>query len=108
MKEVRTLSIKDLRDAIKRRDLTIREVAQGFLDSVESRDPSIRAFLTVNADSVLEQASSLDGRLAKRELRMGFLTGIPIAVKDNIVTKSLRTSCGSRILDGYSPLMMLR
>lgn len=103
MKEAVRWSIRQIRDAIKRRDVTVREVVQAHIERIQNSDDRLRAFLTVNADAALAQAADIDRRLQDRELRLGFLTGIPIAVKDNMVTRGVRTTCGSKILSEYVP-----
>jgi aspartyl-tRNA(Asn)/glutamyl-tRNA(Gln) amidotransferase subunit A len=103
MNQVCQLSIRQLRDAIKRKDLSIWEIADAFLGRIEETNNRLNAFVTVEPDSVLDQAKELDRRLSRRELKLGFLTGIPLAIKDNIVTRGLKTTCGSRILEEYVP-----
>lgn len=69
-------------------------MAQVYLERIRSLDPSLGAFLTVN-EGVLEEARSLDPSLP--------LAGLVVAVKDNIVTKGIPTTAGSRLLQGFVP-----
>ena len=103
MRETARWSVKQMRDAIKRREVTVRELAEGCLGRIEETEGRLHAFLTVNPERVLADADELDRQIADHSLRMGFLTGIPVAVKDNMVTRGMRTSCGSRILGDYVP-----
>lgn len=103
MSEIAQLNIRGLRDGIKRRDLSIREIAAAYLDRIEAVDPAVRAFLHVERQTCLREAEALDRRLQSGELKLGFLTGIPVGIKDNIVTRDIPTTCGSRILQGYCP-----
>lgn len=103
MKEAARWSIRQIRDAVKRRDVTVREVVQACIERIEESDDRLKAFLTVDAEEALSRAEDIDRRLQSRELKLGFLTGIPIAVKDNMVTRGLRTTCGSKILSDYVP-----
>lgn len=103
MSDVHRLSIQQLHEAIKRKDLSIKEVAQAFLNRIEQHDSQVRAFLSVDPQSVLQQAEELDRRFHSRKLDLSFLTGIPLAIKDVIVTRETRTTCGSRILENYVP-----
>lgn len=103
MRETTGWSIKQMRDAIKRRDVTVRELAEGCLERIEETDNHVHAFITVNPEQVLAEADGLDRKIADRSLKLGFLTGIPVAVKDNMVTRGVRTTCASRILGDYVP-----
>jgi aspartyl-tRNA(Asn)/glutamyl-tRNA(Gln) amidotransferase subunit A len=78
------------------------ELTQQTLESIASRDSQIRAFLSTNADAALSQAEAID---AKRRTGqpIGKLAGLPIAVKDNLCTLGLRTTCASRILENFVP-----
>jgi aspartyl-tRNA(Asn)/glutamyl-tRNA(Gln) amidotransferase subunit A len=78
------------------------EITQETLDRIQSLEPKLRSFLTVTADSALEQAKAIDAQLAAGE-ELGVLAGIPIAIKDNMCTQGVPTTCGSRILQNFVP-----
>ncbi|HBW58210.1 MAG TPA: Asp-tRNA(Asn)/Glu-tRNA(Gln) amidotransferase GatCAB subunit A, partial [Oscillatoriales bacterium UBA8482] len=59
-------------------------------------------FLRVTADQALEQARQVDAKIAAGE-QIGLLAGIPIAIKDNMCTEGIRTTCGSKILENFIP-----
>ncbi|MGW8179046.1 MAG: amidase, partial [bacterium] len=103
MTALHTFSIQQLRNAIKRREVSFREITETFLSRIEEVDTELKSFLTVDADSALTQADELDRKRFNRELGLGLLTGIPLAIKDNIITKGLRTTCASKILENYVP-----
>ena len=103
MSEINQLSIKQLHNGLKRKEFSVREVAGAFLDRISEIDGRVRAFITVKPERVLKDAEELDRKLTAGELSMGFLTGIPLALKDNIVTAGTRTTAGSRILEAYVP-----
>ncbi len=96
-------SIRELRDSITRQEVSVTEVVEGFLDRIDQQEEKVKAFLSVEAESARAQARALDEKLAQGEAQHGLLTGIPVAVKDNIVTEEIRTTCGSRILENYIP-----
>jgi aspartyl-tRNA(Asn)/glutamyl-tRNA(Gln) amidotransferase subunit A len=76
-------------------------LAESCLNEIDSRDDSLGCFLHVNPDAVRQQAASAQKRID--EGKATFLTGIPVAVKDNLSTKGLPTTCASKILEGYVP-----
>lgn len=84
----------EIRAQVARKALSPKEVAQAYLERIALLDPGIGAYLTLN-EHLLEEAEALDPALP--------LAGVLVAVKDNIVTKGLRTTAGSRLLEGFVP-----
>ncbi|MBA3369110.1 MAG: Asp-tRNA(Asn)/Glu-tRNA(Gln) amidotransferase subunit GatA [Geodermatophilaceae bacterium] len=78
------------------------EVTQAHLDRIESEDGALHAFLRVDTDGALSAAQAVDDRRAAGE-PLGPLAGVPLALKDVVVTKGLETTSGSRILVGWIP-----
>jgi len=103
MTQINQLSLKQLHNGLKRKEFSVREIAAAFLDRIKAVDGQVRAFLTLDPGRILNDAEEIDQKLRSGELGMGFLTGIPLALKDNIVTQATRTTAGSRILENYLP-----
>ncbi|OGG72572.1 glutaminyl-tRNA synthase (glutamine-hydrolyzing) subunit A [Candidatus Kaiserbacteria bacterium RIFCSPLOWO2_01_FULL_53_17] len=80
-------------------DFSARELAQAYLDVIEKKNKDINAYLEV-FDDVLEQATQADKRIASKK-NVHLLTGIPLAMKDNILIKGYRCGAASKILEGY-------
>lgn len=96
------LGVREASDLLRRGEISARELTDAVLDEIDRRDSTIRAYITVTADAARDQASSVDRRrLAGEDLSP--LAGIPIAVKDNMSTRGVRTTCASHILDQYVP-----
>lgn len=93
-----TLTIATAHEALKRGDFTAVELAQAHLDAIAARNPELNAYLEV-FDDVLEQAARADARIKAGTATV--LTGIPIAVKDNILIKGKRCTSASKILQGF-------
>ena len=78
------------------------EVTQAHLDRVTETDPAVHAFLHVDTEGALAAARAVDDRRAAGE-RLGPLAGVPLAMKDVVVTEGLPTTSGSKILEGWRP-----
>jgi aspartyl-tRNA(Asn)/glutamyl-tRNA(Gln) amidotransferase subunit A len=79
-----------------------REVAESALADVAARDGDIHAFLTVLADQALARADQIDAAVAAGQ-DPGPLAGVPVALKDNLCTRGIPTTCSSKILEGWRP-----
>jgi len=78
--------------------VSLVEIVEDYIEHIERQDKRIKAYLTYNFDPALARARQIDSRSEK-----GKLAGAVIAVKDNIVTRGLRTTCGSKILENFIP-----
>lgn len=78
------------------------EIAEAHLARIEAVDGRVGAFLTVTKEEALAQAAALDEKRTAGE-PLGALAGVPVAVKDNICTKDVRTTCASKILYNFKP-----
>jgi len=89
--------------AIKEKKLSVPEAVSAYIDVIEKNDKQINAFLTVSKESALKQAQEVQSLIDKGEAR-SILAGVPVALKDNISTKDIETTCASKILGGYKPV----
>jgi aspartyl-tRNA(Asn)/glutamyl-tRNA(Gln) amidotransferase subunit A len=99
---VPSLTISSIREGLARKDFTATELAKAALSFAQKENPATNAYLTFSPERALAAAAKVDARIAKDEYA-GSLAGVPVAIKDVIVTKGLRTTCGSRILERYIP-----
>jgi aspartyl-tRNA(Asn)/glutamyl-tRNA(Gln) amidotransferase subunit A len=97
-----TLSAGQLRDLLLRGETSSVEVVSAFLDRIAAIDGRVRAFLHVDREAALRQASDIDRRRAAGD-RVGPLAGLPVAIKDNLCAIGSPTTCGSRMLEGFRP-----
>jgi aspartyl-tRNA(Asn)/glutamyl-tRNA(Gln) amidotransferase subunit A len=95
------LTISEARERLKKKEISAVQLTQAVLDRIRNVDARVGAYITVAAESALEQARAADQRLARGEAAS--LTGIPLSIKDIICTDGLRTTCGSRILSDFVP-----
>lgn len=94
-------TIHALHDALVNKETTARALTEGYLAQIE-KNKAINAYITLNAEAALAQADAVDKKIAAGE-EIGMLEGIPVAVKDNICTEGLRTTCASHMLENFIP-----
>ncbi len=99
--ELHELTMHQALAAMRRGELTSVELTEAILARIEAVEPKTRAYLTVTAERALEAARQADALRAAGEERP--LLGLPIAIKDNLSTRGVETTCASRILEGYVP-----
>ncbi len=92
----------ELAKAIKEGKTTAMEATGACLDRIKEMEPKVHAFITVDEEGAMEQARRVQKEIEEGR-QTGPLAGVPIAVKDNICTKGMRTTCGSRMLEYFVP-----
>ena len=96
------LTISAIRDGLATKAFTAADLAQASLSFAQKENPATNAYLTFSPERALKTAAKVDALVAKGQYA-GALAGVPVAVKDVIVTRGVRTTCGSRILEQYVP-----
>ena len=91
----------ELAEMLKRKECSSVEILKDVMERIEAVEEKIGAYITLN-DKAFEQAEAVDKAIANGK-KLSLLAGIPIAVKDNISTKGLRTTCASKMLENYIP-----
>ncbi len=102
MSELTQLSAAQLAEKVRSKALSAREVTDAFLARIEAHEPEIKAFLTVTVEQARAQADAIDKKITAGE-EVGALAGVPVALKDNLCTTGIETTCGSKILKGFVP-----
>ncbi|HYS43534.1 MAG TPA: amidase family protein, partial [Geobacteraceae bacterium] len=99
--ELYELTIRELHDKLRKKEVSSVEATHSVLSRIEAVDGKVNAFITVTPEEALKDAAEADKRIAAGEIDI--LTGIPLALKDIFLTKGIRTTCASRILTTFIP-----
>lgn len=94
-------SSKELQEGLHNGELTIADLTNEAFNRIEKIDGDVQAFLTLNKEKAQEKAAELDETPVEKR---GPLFGLPIGIKDNIITEGLETTCASKMLEGFIPI----
>ncbi len=101
MSDITAMTLGELRRALDAGELSSAEITESYLAAIEKNDEKVGGYITVSAEKARAAAKRADALRA--EGKAGPLTGIPAAIKDNICTKGLRTTCASKMLGNFVP-----
>lgn len=99
--ELYRLSISEARELLDKRKITAKELLNSIYQRIESVDSKVKAFITLSKDKAYEMADAAQKQT--NEGRSLTIQGIPVAIKDNMCTKGIRTTCSSKILENFIP-----
>jgi aspartyl-tRNA(Asn)/glutamyl-tRNA(Gln) amidotransferase subunit A len=102
MSATSTWTITGVRDALRTKEISARELTKDFFARIENRNRQLNAFLALSLERAYAQADRIDAMIGKGNA-LPPLAGVPIAVKDVISTRDITTTCGSKILESYNP-----
>lgn len=93
----------ELRDLLRAREISVEDVVKAQYTRIGEIDEKVKAFVTLEEEAALAKARELDHTFGQGEELPSDLTGIPVAYKDNLCTKGVRTTCSSKMLETYIP-----
>ena len=96
------MSATELAEAIRKRKTTAAEAMEAVLEQIERTEECYHCYVTIDRERALLQATEIQKKIETREVT-GPLAGVPVAIKDNICTEGMRTTCASRMLENYIP-----
>ena len=98
--DITNLTVSELKEKIKNKELTSEEITKAYIDRINEKEKDVKAFVTTLCDEALEQAKEIDKKRGSGEIKSE-LAGIPIGIKDNICTKGIKTTCSSKMLEDF-------
>ena len=98
-----SLTAVRLGEKIKNKEVSVLEAVQAALDAIEAKEAEVGSFVTVDREGALKRAAEVQELIDKGEIESP-VAGVPVAVKDNMCTKGLLTTCSSKILGNYIPM----
>ena len=99
--ELFKLNIKETHKGLKEKQFSAVEVLKSYLGRIKARNKDISAYFSVSESLAMEQAKKADERIRNNE-KISVLTGVPVAIKDNILVEGERATCSSKILEHYN------
>lgn len=93
--------LAQMRTALDQKQISARELTEEYIKSIKAHDDKLKAFITVTEELAFSQADEAQEVIDKGEAKL--LTGIPLAIKDNICTEGVRTTCASKMLEDFVP-----
>ncbi|MCC6931791.1 MAG: Asp-tRNA(Asn)/Glu-tRNA(Gln) amidotransferase subunit GatA [Deltaproteobacteria bacterium] len=103
MNELIKLSVLEMRDGLLTGNFSSVDLAKAHLEEIKATNSTYNSFLTVTEELALSQAAAADVKLSLQKSNSPILTGIPVAIKDQLVTEGVKTTCASKILKGFIP-----
>lgn len=94
------LTVHELQEKIANKEITIKEITKAYVDRINEKEKDVQAFITTLTDEAMKQAEEIQNKKEEGEI-IGDLAGIPIGIKDNICTKGVKTTCGSKMLENF-------
>lgn len=92
----------ELAEAIKKKEVTVMEAVEAVLQQIKAKEERLHCYVTIDEDGARKQAQEIQEKIDAGELN-GPLAGVPVAIKDNMCTKGMLTTCSSKILGNFIP-----
>ncbi len=100
--ELTKMTASALSDSIKKREISVKDALDAYFDSIKRQDGKINAYITLDKENAYKSAERIQKKIDKGECTSP-LAGVPIAIKDNICTRGLKTTCASKMLADFVP-----
>ena len=102
MKNICELTAHEIREAYANKELKVVDVVKAFYEKIKVDDEKIKSYITLCEEDAIKNAEAIQAKFDAGE-DMGPLAGVPIAIKDNMCTRGLKTTCASKMLENFVP-----
>lgn len=96
------LSAIEMKEKLENKEISSREIVEAHIKRIDEIEGELNVFITLTKEEALETADRIDEKIKDGE-ELGLLAGIPIGIKDNIITNGIRTTCASKMLENFTP-----
>ena len=100
--DLMSLTAVELGKKIQAKEVTVEEAVKAAIASIKAKEEKINSFVTIDEEGALKKAAEVQAKIDAGELK-GALAGVPVAIKDNMCTEGLLTTCSSKILYNFIP-----
>ena len=98
--EIYEYTVHELMDKLEKKEITIEQINKAYIDRINEKESDVGAFVTLCTDEAVTKAKDIQQKIDNNEINSKF-AGIPIGIKDNICTKGIKTTCGSKMLENF-------
>ena len=98
--DITKLTVHELQDKLKNKEITVLDITRAYSDRIKEKEKDVQAFVTVLTEDAIKEAENIQNKIENGEINSPF-AGIPIAIKDNICAKGVKTTCSSKMLENF-------
>jgi aspartyl-tRNA(Asn)/glutamyl-tRNA(Gln) amidotransferase subunit A len=98
-----SLTISEVRELLDRKEISVKDLIKSIYGRIDAVEDRVKAFVTITEDKALKMADEVQRKIKEKTRDTEFLLGVPLAIKDNICTKEILTTCSSKILPNFIP-----
>ena len=100
MEDITNLTVHELKEKLNKKELNALDITKAYMNRIDDKEKDVQAFVTILKDEAMEYAKKIDEKRKNNE-QQSELAGIPIAVKDNMCTNGVKTTCSSKMLENF-------